>query len=379
MTPRWRAGMGVLLVRAAYAIALCGAVAVAVLTIEAAAASGTLGYDYRAYDLAVDRLLAGRSMYDLTAQAEGAYGLFFYPPPFALLILPITLISTELAVWLWVLLLAAATVAGIALLPVSERVRWAVLLLAALSWPLVYAIKLGQVGPLLLLLFAIGWRWMDRPWRLGLAAGIGTVIKVQPALLIGWAAVTGRRRAALIGVVAVAVLALLATVVAGPSSWLDMATLLGRVNQPIETPHAYGLGRLAFEAGLSETLALVVHWANFVAVVAVVTLVVWRGSSVASYLAVVIASQFLSPVLWDHYALVLLLPVAWLLDRGRWWAALIPLLTSTPLVLLRIDLPIAYPVAFWAALLGVAFEGLRADPERLRAQGNRASDGILVA
>jgi hypothetical protein len=105
---------------------------------------------------------------------------------------------------------------------------------------------------------------------------------------------------------------------------------------------------------------------NFALVVAAVALVTWRGSSVASFLAVVIASQFLSPVLWDHYALVLLLPVAWLLDRGRWWAALIPLLTSTPLLVLGIGLPIAYPVAFWAALLGVAWEGLRdrrgADP-----------------
>ena len=369
--------MGVLLLRAAYAVALCAGVAFAVLTIEASAASGTLGYDYRAYDLAVDGLLAGRSMYDATVQQEGAFGLFFYPPPFALVILPITLIPTETAVWLWVLLLAAATVAGIALLPVSERVRWAVLLLAALSWPLLYAIKLGQVGPVLLLLFAIGWRWMDRPWRLGLVMGLGTVIKIQPALLIGWAAFTGRRRAAILGVGFVAISAAIATVVAGPSSWVDLAELLGRVNRPIETPHAFGLGRLAFEAGLSETLALAIHWINFAAVVVVVALVVWRGSSVASYLAVVIASQFLSPVLWDHYALLLLLPVAWLLDRGRWWAALIPLITSTPLFLFGLGPPIAYPVAFWAALLGVAFEGLRAGPETLRPQGNRASS-ILV-
>jgi hypothetical protein len=370
--------MRMLLIRAAYAVALCGAVALAVLTIQAAAASGTLGYDYRAYDLAVDRLLAGRSMYDETAQAEGAFGLFFYPPPFALLILPITLIPTEVAVWLWVVLLAAATVAGIALLPVSERVRWAVLLLAALSWPLVYAIKLGQVGPMLLLLFAIGWRWMDRPWRLGLDMAVGTLIKVQPVLLIGWAAVTGRRRAAVIAVCVIAVLAVLATIVAGPNAWLDLAALLGRVNRPIETPHTYGVGRLAFEAGASVALATAIHWVNLVLVVAIVAFVVWRGSSVASFLAVVIASQFLSPVLWDHYALVLLLPVAWLLDRGQWWAALIPLLTSTPLLLVGVGPPIAYPVAFWAALLGVAFEGLRADPQRLRAQGNRATDAILV-
>ena len=35
-----------------------------------------------------------------------------------------------------------------------------------------------------------------------------------------------------------------------------------------------------------------------------------------SYLVAVVASQLLSPILWDHYAMLLLLPVAWLLDRG---------------------------------------------------------------
>ena len=45
-----------------------------------------------------------------------------------------------------------------------------------------------------------------------------------------------------------------------------------------------------------------------------------------------VASQFISPVLWDHYAVILLLPTAWLLNRGQWWAALIPLATSNLLI-----------------------------------------------
>jgi len=343
--------------RVAFALALAGALAWAALIVVSSSANGTLGFDYRAYDLAVDRLLAGQSMYDASAQGTGSFGLFFYPPPFALLILPFALLPTELGVGAWTIALVAASVAAIWLLPVSIRVRWIVLLLAALSWPLVYAIKLGQVGPMLLLLFAIGWRWMDRPWPLGVAAGLGTVIKLQPALLIGWAVVTGRRRAALIGIGVVAVLALLATIVAGPQSWLDEASLLGRVSRPVLTPNAFGFGRLAYEAGLSEDAATFVHWANLALVLLVVGLVTWRGSAIASYLAVVTASQFISPVLWDHYALILLLPVAWLLDRGQWWAALVPLVTATLLV--GITPPLAYPVMFWVLLAAVAWLGLR--------------------
>ena len=41
----------------------------------------------------------------------------------------------------------------------------------------------------------------------------------------------------------------------------------------------------------------------------------------------VVATQLISPLLWDHYAVVLLVPTAWLLARGAWWALAIPLAT----------------------------------------------------
>jgi hypothetical protein len=72
---------------------------------------------------------------------------------------------------------------------------------------------------------------------------------------------------------------------------------------------------------------------------------------------VVVASQFVSPVLWDHYALLLLLPVAWLLERGHWWAALVPLSTATLLV--GITPGIAYPILFWVVLVAIVWVGLR--------------------
>ena len=39
-------------------------------------------------------------------------------------------------------------------MPVRPSVQWLTVLLAGLSWPFLYAVKLGQVGPLLFLLFA---------------------------------------------------------------------------------------------------------------------------------------------------------------------------------------------------------------------------------
>ena len=59
----------------------------------------------------------------------------------------------------------------------------------------------------------------------------------------------------------------------------------------------------------------------------------------------VIVSQLLSPILWDHYALLLLLPVAWLVDRGHWWAVVFVL--ATPWLATGSIPPWFYPLAFW--------------------------------
>ena len=56
--------------------------------------------------------------------------------------------------------MAACFLAGVALLPVRRDVRWLVLVVAAVDWPLLYAVKLGQVEPILFLGFAAAWRWI---------------------------------------------------------------------------------------------------------------------------------------------------------------------------------------------------------------------------
>jgi alpha-1,2-mannosyltransferase len=325
------------------------------LAVWSAAQAGTLDFDFLSYDSAVRRFLGGGILYDQSFQETGAFGLFYYPPPFVLLAVPLTILSPGAAAWTFTAILLMTFMAAVAILPVSTRIKWVVLLLGGMSWPLVYAIKLGQVGPILLLLFAIGWRWMDRPWRIGTATAIGIAIKIQPALVLGWALLTGRRRAVYAGLAVFAVLAVAATIVAGPSSWVDQATLLARVSKPIDTPHNYTPGRIAFEAGASQALAWAVQIANWVFVAAVVLYAIRRATPVASYLAVVIASQLISPILWDHYALMLLLPVAYLLSRDQWWALVIPLATSVPLV--GITPPVVYPLAFWITLIAVVWTG----------------------
>jgi hypothetical protein len=157
------------------------------LALTLAFAGDTLGYDFRAYHQAIVRVFDGQALYDMSYTQTGGFGLFYYPPTFAPLLVPFGFIGEAPAIWIWIGLSVVTFLIGVAILPVSRAVRWWIVLLAGLSFPFVYGVKLGQVGPVLLLLMAIGWRWIDSPIRLGASGALGTAIKLQPGLILVWA------------------------------------------------------------------------------------------------------------------------------------------------------------------------------------------------
>ena len=325
----------------------------------AAAQAGTLGFDFQSYHQAAQRVLAGKPLYDTSILQTGGFGLFYYPPPFVFAILPFAWLDPVAASWAWLGLSVAMMLGAIFLMPVRASIRWATLLLAGLSWPVAYALKLGQVGPLLLLLFALGWRWLDAPVRFGVVGAIGAVVKIQPGLVLGWALLTRRWMAVAVGAAVLVLAVVVSTVLLGGMSvWTDFLTLLRNVSDPITTPHNFTPGAVAYQAGLPSGLAASVQVVSTALVVVAVVASALLLRPEASYLVAVVASQLISPILWDHYAMLLLLPVAWLLERRQWWAALIALSTSSFVLLVSLP-PALYPIAFWAALLGVFAVGWR--------------------
>jgi hypothetical protein len=335
------------------------AIAVLVLGLGAtiAVAGDTLGYDFLAYHAAAARLLGGQPAYDTSFEAAGGFGLFYYPPTFIPLVLVVGLLPAGAATWAWLALLLGAFLAGTAILPVSRSVRWWVVLLAGLSWPFLYAMKLGQVGPLLLLLLAVGWRWMDRGPVLGAAGALGAAIKIQPGLMLFWALLTRRWSAVVAGALVLGVLALLATLLAGFGAWTDFLSLITRVSDPITTEHNFTPGAVAYQLGMARDTAALLQWGSMALALVAVVVSALRLGAVPSYLVAAIASQLLSPILWDHYALLLLLPVAWLMDRGHPWAVVFIL--ATPVALVGAVPAWVYPAAFWGCLAAVVVVGAR--------------------
>ena len=313
-------------------------------SIVAGVAASTLGYDYHAYANAAHRLLDGARLYDPSVSVAGGFAIYLYPPPFALAMISFALLPGDVGLWAWLAGLVAAFVLGVAVLPVRREVRWTVVLLAALSWPFLYSVKLGQVGPLLFLAFAVGWRALRQAVPLGVSIAVGALVKVQPALLFGWAVATQRRRAFAVGAAGCVAAAAAATPFIALGGWWDYIDLLRRVSTPVTTPHNFTPGAIAFQMGATEGLANAVEGLTLVAALVVAVWAWFRTDAETSYVTTVVASQLLSPLLWDHYAMLLLIPTALLLERRQWWAVVLPLAGWLPA-------PV-YPFLFGVGLVG---------------------------
>lgn len=314
--------------RLAGAIVPVGSVAllVGMLALVLGSAGDTLGYDYHCYAGAAQALRDGKPIYDVafSVNVGTCPGTYTYPPAFAAFLVPWLSLGGA-AAGLWCLAMAACFLAGVALLPVRRDVRWLIVIVAALDWPLLYAVKLGQVEPLLFLGFAAAWRWMDRAAVVGVVTAIGSLIKVQPALLGVWAIATGRFRAAAIAVAAALVVAAAATLVTGLGAWATYLELLRDLGGQLTTPHNFAPGAVAHMAGAPDAVASAIQLASAILAVAALLAALRFASPELSLQVTIVASQLISSPLRDHYAVLLLLPTAWLVQRGRTWAVIIPL------------------------------------------------------
>ena len=297
-------------------------------------ASYTLGCDYLTYDAAARRWLAGAAPYDLTITVTGDCGTYQYPPTFLLLILPFTVLSPVAATWAWIAASVACVALAFAIIPVPPVVRIVAFALAATSWPLLFAIKVGAAGPLLLLVFAAAWRWLDDPVRLAGAATLGALSKLQPALLVVWMALTGRWRAAAYSLAAMGAVVLVWFVLS-PTTWLDfLSTVRTLQANALEVGANFAPASVALRLGVPREIAQVVGVAHTVAVLILVVLAARQSTAGASLLVAAVASQIVAPVMWDHYAAVVFMPIAWLLARGHRLALMPAVLLNAMFVLL---------------------------------------------
>lgn len=267
-----------------------------------------LGYDLIAYVDAAQRLLDGRPLYpppDGGPVYLGA-GAFLYPPPVAVLFVPLALLPHGLSTALWTVLLATVAVA-VALvwtrgLPITWRL-WS-LAAAALFLPLVAEITLGNVNLLTLGLCSVAWSRRARQTQAGAALALALGLKGLPVLLPVFFVLTRHGRVVLS---AIAFLAL-ATAVTFP--WLshEWSAYLRLLTEVVRAPDTQAYTLLpALLSGTTGRVALVV--AAIAVTCAAALAARTRPGHGERALAVALASvPLVAPGLWYPY-LVFALPL----------------------------------------------------------------------
>lgn len=298
------------------------------------ASAPAFGYDFKAYYDAANRLLLTGSPYQAQTLGgpfpAGPQGLYLYSPLPAILILPFTLLDFHDAATVYVGIQLIALLAICFLMPVRWPLRFAVLSIAIASLPVARDLNLGNMSLLMTLLGVIAWRYVDRPAG---SAAIALAVSVRPtmALLAGWLLLRGRWRAVAWVVLAMGIVFLLTLPFVGLRGWVEYLTVLRNLTGFEDVYRNFALNALAVRKGLPDPWPALALFSGYAVAGAAVLLSLRRDRDL-SFVVTFGATLLVSPLLWDHYLTNLLVPAAFLADRGRrfWWAIALPLLCFLP-------------------------------------------------
>ena len=242
---------------------------------------------------------------------------YAYPPLVAYLAMPLHPFGVGVAMTISILVSFAAIALALWLLGVRD---WRCYCLVPLYPMTRSAVGLGTVGPLLLLGAAAAWRWRDRVVEPALAAGAAVAVKLFLWPLAVWLAVTRRLRAAVASVVLALVFALLPWAAIGFAGLGDYPSLLHKLSdeEAGASYSGYAIGVRLHLPGVVAAAACAVATLVLLAAAARAArdpLRAERERDVAALTVALAAAFVASPIVWIHYFLLLLVPIA--LTRPR--------------------------------------------------------------
>jgi uncharacterized membrane protein len=211
-----------------------------------------------------------------------------------------------------------------------SKVVLASLALAILGWASsIEDLRDGQSGPYLMLLTLLGWSFLrtGRPWLAGTVVGVATCLKLYPGILLIYFLLKDRR-AFVSGALTVVAGLLLSWLLCGPRVFIEYIQTARFVSNYYSgySSNISLLGCLLRIAGGTEREVLAkLVWSAFATtyvIGAILSMLPWRseqperGPSIdLEYSIFLSLSVLLTPIAWDHYTILLVLPLAILAER----------------------------------------------------------------
>lgn len=282
------------------------------------------------------RILAGESPYELGRlradlagrgpdTGRGYIAQAVYPAPAHVAAVPAGLLPFTAAMALFTALSVACIAGSMFLVGVRD---WRCYGIPFLGFTMLHTLTLGGVTPLLVLGAAAAWRFRDT--RLGASASTAALVAAKLFLLplTVWLAATRRLRTAILSLAAAAALVLLGWAAIGFAGLTTYPRLLA-ADSALNAGSGYSLRTAGMILGLGETSAESVAAVVGLLVLTVSAVLGRRGNSVGSFALALAAGLCVSPIVWQQYYLLLLVPLAiarprlspaWLLLLSFWLA-----------------------------------------------------------
>lgn len=284
-------------------------------------------WDFRVFWHAGRAVSQGHSPYPASVVGGGPWadgsGVFVYPAPSALAMVPLGILPFGVAAALYTLV----TLASVPLALWFLRVRdWRCYGTVFLWLPVLSAVRLGALTPLLLLGIAICWRLRERGSQpRALAAAVVAKVFLWPLLV--WNASAGRLLRTLVSVTLIAGGALGSWAVIGFAGFGDYPRLL-HDSERLWGGEGYSLPAAERAFGLSWRATNLILFAVGLALALAIAYLARRQDDRSAFVLAVGAALLLSPVAWLHYSMLLAAVIA----------------VSKP----RLGLVWFLPLAFWA-------------------------------
>ena len=251
-------------------------------------------------------VLEGRNPYPPATHAGIAPGdRFVYPPPVAILLIPLGALPFPLAAGIITVVLLAAVAATLAVLGVRD---WRCYGAAYLSIPVLHDVRLGALTPLLALGLALAWRWRAHA-RAAIPLALIVVAKLFLWPLAVWLVATGRFRIAWRGAALAVGASALGWAIIGFAGLADYPELL-RVLADAEQGRGYSLVAAGLALGLGPEAARAAAFVVGAGLIALCWREGRRGFDERSLALALAAALALSPIVWLHYFVLLLVPIA---------------------------------------------------------------------
>jgi hypothetical protein len=258
--------------------------------------------------------------------AQTAFSIPVYPAAANLTIVPLSLLPFWLAGIIYTVASLAAMIAGIRLLGVRD---WRCYALVLISWPFIYGLYLGAVGPFLILGLGVAWRFRDRLWPPAIAIAAIVAAKVFPWPLGIWLLITRRFRTFALSVAVGLVITFGAWALIGFQGLAQYPKLLSDISF-LQQGRAVSIVSVLLVAGVSSSVATAVAMVLGIGLLALAWKV-WRGpdGERKAFGLAIIAAVTATPIVWEHYMVLLFVPIALVSPRlSKAW--LLPL--CTPLI-----------------------------------------------